>query len=229
MRSHSPPSSQGAVRRSGVVEPESEYYGFAATELSQWQTAGIQETGRTMPAITEDRQHDVRAGKRGQQRPEDEQFMRLAIEQAHKGDQTPGAGEVGCVIVRDGEVVAEGHNEAEMRHDPSAHAEIVTMRKLGEKLQTMDFSGCTVYCTLQPCSMCTAACVWGKISRIVYGATRNDVHSMYFDAKHVNTADLVTDAYKDDIEVAGGVLADECAQFYYKPQDNPPAEEQTNK
>jgi tRNA(adenine34) deaminase len=77
--------------------------------------------------------------------------------------------------------------------------------------------------------MCTAACVWGKISRIVYGATRNDVNSMYFDAKHVNTADLVTDAYKEDIEVVGGVLADECAQFYYKPQEKPPEEEQTNK
>jgi tRNA(adenine34) deaminase len=159
---------------------------------------------------------------------EDERFMRLAIEQAQKGDQTPGAGEVGCVIVRDGEVLAAGHNEAELRHDPTAHAEIVTLRKLGEKLQRTDFHGCTLYCTLQPCGMCSVACIWAKITRIVYGATRNDVHSMYFDAKHLNTADLIRDAFREDVEIIGGVLADECAQFYYRPNDHPPREDQVN-
>lgn len=162
-------------------------------------------------------------------REDDLKFMRLAIGQARLGDLLPGAGEVGCVIVKDGEVLAEGHNEAELRHDPTAHAEIVTLRRLGEKLQTIDFSGCTLYSTLQPCSMCAVACVWAKIGRVVYGATRNDVHSMYFDAKHINAADLVTDAFKENIEVVGGVLAEECAKFYYKPQDNPPPGEQANR
>lgn len=159
---------------------------------------------------------------------EDERFMRLAIEQAYKGEETPGAGEVGCVIVRDGEVLAEGHNEAELRHDPTAHAEIVTLRKLGQKLQTTDFRGCTLYCTLQPCGMCSIACVWGKITRIVYGATRSDVHSMYFDTIHFNTADLIRDAFRQDIEIVGGVLAKECSQFYYQPSDRPPRDEQVN-
>lgn len=135
---------------------------------------------------------------------------------------------MGCVIVRDGKVLAEGHNEAELRHDPTAHAEIVTIRKLGERLRTTDFRGCTLYCTLQPCSMCTVACIWGKISRIVFGATRNDVHSMYFDAKHINTADLIRDAFREDLEIVGGVLAEECAQLYYSPTDDPPREEQIN-
>src|SRR4051812_26357607 len=160
--------------------------------------------------------------------PEDEGFMRLAIEQAIIGDSTPGAGEVGCVIVRDGHVLAAGHNEADLTHDPTAHAEIVTLRKLGQTLQSTAFTGCTLYCTLQPCSMCTVACVWAKIGRIVYGATRNDVHSMYFDTKHINCADLISDAFREDLEIVGGVLALECAKFYYKPQDNPPPEEQEN-
>ena len=155
--------------------------------------------------------------------------MRLAIEQARLGDQTPGAGEVGCVIVKDGEVFAAGHNEARLRNDPTAHAEIVTLRKLGEKLQSTDFSSFTLYVTLQPCSMCSAACVWAKIKRIVYGATRHDVHSMYFDAKHLNADQLIADAYKEDIEIIGGVLAKECADFYYKPDDQPPPEEQENR
>lgn len=161
-------------------------------------------------------------------REQDERFMRLAIEQARLGDQTPGAGEVGCVIVRDGEVVAAGHNEAELRHDPTAHAEIVTLRKLGEKLKTLEFRGCTLYCTLQPCGMCSMACIWAKISRIVYGATRQDVHSMYFEERHFNTVDFIRDAFREDLEIVGGVLAEECAQFYYRPGDEPPPEEAKN-
>jgi tRNA(adenine34) deaminase len=161
-------------------------------------------------------------------RPEDEKFMRIALEQAQLGESTPGGGEVGCVIVRDGEVLVAAHNEAELRHDPTAHAEIVALRKLGEKLQAIEFRGCTIYCTLQPCSMCTAACIWAKVQRIVYGATRNDVHSMYFDARHFNTADLVADAFREDVEIVAGVLAEECSHFYYKPDESPPAEEQIN-
>ena len=159
----------------------------------------------------------------------DERFMRLAIEQAKLGDRTLGAGEVGCVIVNDGEVVSGGHNEADLQHDPTAHAEIVTLRRLGAKLKTKAFAGYTLYVTLQPCSMCAAACVWAKIGRIVYGATRADVHSMYFDTRHLNAADLIADAFKEDIEILGGVLADECASLYYRPQDDPPPEAQENK
>ncbi len=158
----------------------------------------------------------------------DERFMQLAIEQAREGDRIAGAGEVGCVIVRAGEVLAAGHNEAELRHDPTAHAEIVTLRKLGEKLKTTEFRGCTLYCTLQPCSMCAVACIWAKISRVVYGATRNDVHSMYFDTKHINASDLIRDAFREDIEMIGGVLADQCSALYYQPNEEPPFEERTN-
>lgn len=155
--------------------------------------------------------------------------MRLAIEEAKLGDCQEGAGEVGCVIVRAGTVLASGHNEAELRYDPTAHAEIVTIRRLGEKLKTTEFRDCTLYCTLQPCTMCAAACIWGKLTRIVYGAARTDVHSMYFDVEHVNASDLIRDAYRKDVEIVGGVLSEECRQFYYAPWDRPPLEEQNNR
>ncbi|MBL8217014.1 MAG: nucleoside deaminase [Bryobacterales bacterium] len=155
--------------------------------------------------------------------------MRLAIEQARMGDRRPGAGEVGCVIVRDGQLVAAAFNEAELRHDPTAHAEIVALRRLGEQWKTTEFRGCTLYCTLQPCGMCTVACLWAKVSRIVYGATREDVHSMYFDTRHFSTVDLIHDAFRDDIQITGGVLADECSKLYYRPQDDPPPQEQKNR
>ncbi len=155
--------------------------------------------------------------------------MRLAMEQARMGDRRPGAGEVGCVIVREGQVVAAGFNEAELRHDPTAHAEIVALRRLGELWKTTEFRGCTLYCTLQPSGMCTVACLWAKVSRIVYGATRDDVHSMYFDTRHFNTMDLIRDTFRDDMEITGGVLAGECSQLYYRPRDSPPVEEQKNR
>ena len=103
---------------------------------------------------------------------EDIRFMERALRQAHLAIER-GGGEVGCVIARNGEVIAEGYNEGELRNDPTAYAEMVTSRRAGERLQGIDFSGCVLYCTLQPCGMCTLACVWAKISRVVYGVTRD--------------------------------------------------------
>ncbi len=154
--------------------------------------------------------------------------MRLAIEQAWMGKNTSGGGEVGCVIARGEELLASGFNEAELRNDPTAHAEIVTLRRLGEKLKGIEFRDCTIYCTLQCCSMCTAACIWAKVKRIVYGATRNHVHSMYFDSREFDTSDLIASAFKDDIEVVGGILADECARLYLPPSVSIPVELQPN-
>jgi tRNA(adenine34) deaminase len=151
----------------------------------------------------------------------DFRFMRLALDQARAGERRPGGAEVGCVIVRNGEVIAAGHNEAEGQFDPTAHAEIVTLRRAGRALGSIDLSGSALYCTLQPCGMCTVACVWAKIARIVYGATRAQVHACYFDQRHWNTVDLIRDSYQDDIEVTGGFLAGECAALYYGPDEIP--------
>ena len=93
--------------------------------------------------------------------------MRLAIEQARKGQQASGGAEVGAVLVKDGATLCAGFNESEMRHDPTAHAEMVVIRRLCAELKTNSLEGCTLYCTLQPCGMCTMACLWAGISRIV--------------------------------------------------------------
>ena len=155
---------------------------------------------------------------------QDKQFLRLAIEQAELGTRTPGGAEVGCVLVENGEVVARGFNESEMHSDPTAHAEMVTIRRLCAERKTLSLAGCTLYCTLQPCAMCTAASLWSGISRIVYGAGRPDVHEHYFAERLRNTEDLVADAYRNDIEIVGGVLREECARFYLKPDDPAPPE-----
>jgi len=151
--------------------------------------------------------------------------MRAAIEQARLGMMTPGAAHVGCVIVKDGIIVGRGFNEVEGQHDPTAHSEIVAMRRLCAEWQVTSLEGCSLYCTLQPCGMCTMACIWAGISRIVYGATRQDVHSIYFASRHVDTHDHIRNAFRDDIEVIGGVLSEECSAFYVKKDEPAPTKD----
>ncbi len=86
-----------------------------------------------------------------------------------------------------------------------------------------------MYSTLQPCGMCTMAAIWAGISRIVYGAERDQVHEMYFENRHLDIMDFVRDAFKDDLTLTGGVMGDECAALYYKPDDHTPQQEQANK
>jgi tRNA(adenine34) deaminase len=149
----------------------------------------------------------------------DEQFMQLALEQARHGERMPGGAEVGAVLVNDGKVLSQGFNEGEIRFDPTAHAEIVVIRRACSERNVTTLEGSTLYCTLQPCGMCTMACLWAGISRIVYGAGRNDVHAVYFESRHSNTVDFINDAFRDDLQVEGGVLAKECMALYARKED----------
>jgi tRNA(adenine34) deaminase len=160
---------------------------------------------------------------------EDAKFIQRAIELAHVAARTGSGAPIGCVIVLDGEIVGEGHNDVEALHDPTAHAEIVAIRKAGAYLKRPQFKGATLYSTLQPCGMCSMASIWAGVSRIVYGAESEQVHEMYFEDRHLEIIDFVRDAYKDDLTVLGGVLAEQCVQLYYRPGDHPPQHEQANK
>ncbi len=154
--------------------------------------------------------------------------MARALKLARRGDRTEGASPIGCVIVLDGRVVAEGHNEVGLRHDPTAHAEMVAIRRAGAALKREELGGATLYSTLQPCGMCTMASIWSHVGRIVYGAGRDDVHRMYFEDRHLDTMNFIRDAYRKDMPVVEGVLREECAALYYGPDDDPPLEAQTN-
>ncbi len=158
----------------------------------------------------------------------DETFMRRAIALAQEGERAPGGSPIGCVIVLDGRIIGEGHNETEGQHDPTAHGEVVAMRRAGQAVQNWELRGATLYSTLQPCGMCTMASIWAKIGRIVYGARRADVHQMYFEDRHLDTDDIIADAYRDDLTIEGGLLADDCAKLYYKPGEALAFEEQAN-
>ncbi len=159
---------------------------------------------------------------------DDLRWMRRALEMAAKGERTKDANGIGCVIVRDGTLLAEGHNEVGIRHDPTAHAEIVVIRRACEALGENDLRGAALYSTLQPCGMCSMASIWAKVGRVVYGAGRDDVHKMYFEDRNLDTMDFIRDAYRDDLTLVGGVLRAECAKFYERPDEELAPEQQAN-
>jgi tRNA(adenine34) deaminase len=159
---------------------------------------------------------------------EDTVWMRRAIALAREAETEAGKSPIGCVIVRDGKVIGEGCNEVELRHDPTAHAEIVSMRRAGQKLECFELRDAVLYTTLQPCGMCTMASIWAKIGRIVHGAGRDDVHEMYFEDRHLDTLDFILDAFRNDLSLEGGLLAKECAALYLPPDAKVPVDEQVN-
>ncbi|WP_428483749.1 nucleoside deaminase [Rhodopila sp.] len=159
---------------------------------------------------------------------DDAVWMERAIVLARQGETEPGKNSIGCVIVRDGEVVGEGCNEVGLRHDATAHAEIISMRRAGQRLQCDELRGAVMYTTLQPCGMCTMASIWAKIGRIVFGAGRDDVHTMYFEDRHLDTMDFIRDAFREDISVDGGLMLHDCAALYVAPDAAVPRDEQFN-
>jgi tRNA(adenine34) deaminase len=129
----------------------------------------------------------------------DEQWMRMAIEIARSKGSDPSTSPLGCVIVLDGKVIAAERNQTQELPDATAHAEMMAIRRACEGTGELELRGATLYSTLQPCGMCTMASIWSKVGRVVYGAGRDDVHPMYFEAKHVDTRSFIGDAYRDDI------------------------------
>jgi tRNA(adenine34) deaminase len=137
--------------------------------------------------------------------PRDEYFMRLAIREAERAiehDDVP----VGAVVVAAGEVIGAGHNERELRQDPTAHAELLAVREAARHLGSWRVLASVLYVTLEPCAMCAGAIVLGRVGRVVYGTP---------DPK-AGAAGSVIDVlgerrFNHRPEVVGGLLRDDCA------------------
>ena len=150
--------------------------------------------------------------------------MRKAIKVATSDGSAPATSPIGSVIVKDGKIIAAQRNQCAILHDPTAHAEMMAIRQAGAYLQATDLHGATLYSTLQPCGMCTMASIWAKLSRVVFGAGRADVHPIYFETKHTDTLSFIAKAYRVDIDISGGCLRTDCANLYYGPDDQVPSE-----
>ena len=114
---------------------------------------------------------------------EDEHFMRAAIRLGEKAALIDGTGgPFGCVIVKDGKIIAEGSNHVVSENDPTWHGEMEAIRTAAKKLGTFDLSGGTLYTTGEPCPMCAGAIFWARIDRVVYASTIADaLHYGQFD------------------------------------------------
>jgi len=107
--------------------------------------------------------------------------MQRAIALATENVRTGRGGPFGCVVVKDGEIVAEGMNLVTGTNDPTAHGEVVAIRRACEKLGTFSLEGCDVYTSCEPCPMCLAALYWSRCSAIYYGNTAADAAAVGFD------------------------------------------------
>src|SRR5690606_26381872 len=102
---------------------------------------------------------------------EDERWMRQALAVADRAEREDNEVPVGAVLVSaEGELLAEGSNRNINEHDPTAHAEIVALRRAGQRLQNYRLTGTTLYVTLEPCAMCAMALVHARVARVGYGA-----------------------------------------------------------
>lgn len=109
------------------------------------------------------------------------EFMKLALEEARMGIDNGDGGPFGAIVVLDGKVVSKGHSEVIKRNDPTAHAEILAIRKASSILGRYDLSDCEIYSTSEPCPMCFSAIFWARIKMLVYGTTKEDVAEIGFD------------------------------------------------
>ena len=108
------------------------------------------------------------------------EFISMANEEALSGALANDGGPFGAVITKDGKVLSRGHNEVLKTNDPTAHAEMVAIRRAVQALGSYDLSGCEIHSSCEPCPMCLAAAYWARISRIVFANSRAEAAAIGF-------------------------------------------------
>jgi tRNA(adenine34) deaminase len=139
--------------------------------------------------------------------PRDEYFMRLALREAARAlehEDVP----IGAVVVRGGEVIGVGHNEREVRADPTAHAEMIALREAARALGNWRVLDSVMYVTLEPCAMCAGAIVLARLPRVVYGATDPKAGAA---GSVFNVLDEPRLNHRPQVE--SGLLAEDCADL----------------
>jgi tRNA(adenine34) deaminase len=137
--------------------------------------------------------------------PKDEYFMRRALREAAEAlehDDIP----VGAVVVKDGEVIGAGHNEREIRQDPTAHAEIIALRAAAQAVGSWRVLESVLYVTLEPCAMCAGAIVLARVPRVVFGTADPKAGAAG------SVLDILAEPHLNHRpQVESGLLAQECA------------------
>lgn len=136
-----------------------------------------------------------------------EKFMKAALKEAQKAYnklEVP----VGCVIVRDGKIIARAHNLKETKTDTTKHAEILAIQKASKKLKSWRLLDCDMYVTLEPCSMCTGAIINSRIRKVYYGAHDQKTGAIG------SVFNLLEDyTFNHKVEYEAGILEQECEKI----------------
>ena len=138
---------------------------------------------------------------------DDSYWMRRALRQARRAEML-GEVPIGAVVVRNGSVIGAGFNLREAAHDPTAHAELIAIRKAAKKSRTWRLSGCTVYVTLEPCLMCMGAMVLARVDRLVFGCRdpKGGAAGTLYDIS-------IDRRLNHRFPVAAGVMGEECSRI----------------
>ncbi|MCM2249943.1 MAG: nucleoside deaminase [Geothrix sp.] len=113
--------------------------------------------------------------------PDPQRFMRRAIDLSRLHMEAGEGGPFGAVVVKDGEIMGEGWNQVTSSHDPTAHAEVVAIRRACAKLGAFQLKGCEIYTSCEPCPMCLAAIYWARLDRVWFANGREDAAAIQFD------------------------------------------------
>jgi tRNA(Arg) A34 adenosine deaminase TadA len=142
--------------------------------------------------------------------PDDERFMRMALDEARQGDYPFGA-----VVVRDGQVIARGRNLGKTNDDPTAHGEMMAIRHCLADHGSAAIKGSTLYTSGEPSAMCMGAILWCHVGRLVFAASVQQLATK-IDQIMLSSADVAAKAPFAPITITGGVLADEAMQLFAK-------------
>jgi tRNA(adenine34) deaminase len=136
----------------------------------------------------------------------DEKFMTVALKEAHRAAEE-GEVPIGAVLVMNGEVIARAHNLREGLADPTAHAEVLTLREASQRLCRWRLTDATLYVTMEPCAMCAGAAVLARLSRIVYGCRdpKAGACGTVFDIARAPQLN-------HQVEVIGGIMEKACQE-----------------
>ena len=138
---------------------------------------------------------------------EDEKWMNLALEQARKAEDE-GEVPVGAILVKNGLLLAQAHNEPISKNDPTAHAEIQLIRAAGVKLKNYRLNGTSLYVTLEPCAMCLGAMIHARIYRIVFGASDSKTGTCE-SCNDINNGNFANHKFS----ITGKILEKECSEL----------------
>lgn len=133
---------------------------------------------------------------------EEEQYLTLAVEEARNGMLAGKGGPFGAVVVKDGVVISQACNEVLCSHDPTAHAEVLAIRRASEVLDNYDLSGCVLYATGEPCPMCLSAIIWANVKDVHFCASAEEAEVIGFrDSmiyRHLRGEENILELTKDD-------------------------------